>query len=164
MQNQSLRWILETLSDFIWLFQVIFTLDLFTAFVAPTHCAVIFNIMFGGEYTTFSPRDMELTGNIPPVSTPESRVVTTPKTQGSVTRRKLLPEFDRDHHHLFKYLQSTMNLQQCMIAICPHQMWNLNGVLFCDFGLQWFYCVLRCWLLFIIIFLDISCIVLPKNF
>lgn len=96
MQNQSLRWILETLSDFIWLFQVIFTLDLFTAFVALTHCAVIFNIMFGGEYTTFSPRDMELTGNIPPVSTPESRVVTTPKTQGSVTRRKLLPEFDRE--------------------------------------------------------------------
>lgn len=52
--------------------------------------------MFGGEYTTFSPKDMELTGNIPPASTPESRVVTTPKTQGSVTRRKLLPEFDRE--------------------------------------------------------------------
>lgn len=52
--------------------------------------------MFGGEYTTFSPRDMELTGNIPPASTPESRVVTTPKTRGSVTRRKLLPEFDRE--------------------------------------------------------------------
>lgn len=52
--------------------------------------------MFGGEYTTFSSRDMELTGNIPPASTPESRVVTTPKTQGSVTRRKLLPEFDRE--------------------------------------------------------------------
>lgn len=52
--------------------------------------------MFGGEHTTFSPRDMELTGNIPPASTPESRVVTTPKTQGSNIRRKLLPEFDRE--------------------------------------------------------------------
>lgn len=52
--------------------------------------------MFGGEYTTFSPRDMELTGNIPPASTPESRIVTTPKMQGSITRSKLLPEFDRE--------------------------------------------------------------------